>query len=87
LGLKAGLFRPISLWPFPERELRALTGAIKHLLVFEMNLGQMVEDVRISVGEQAMVHFHGRPGGIISTPREIEDAITRLIYRYELDRP
>ncbi len=83
-GLKVGLFRPITLWPFPGKELRALTRTIKHLLVFEMNFGQMVEDVKISVGEQARVHFHGRPGGIISTPHEIADAITKLIYRYEL---
>ncbi len=86
-GLKAGLFRPITLWPFPARELRALTRTIKHILVFEMSFGQMVEDVRISVGERATVHFHGRPGGIISTPHEIADAVTRLIYGYELDRP
>lgn len=84
-GLKAGLFRPITLWPFPAKQLRSLTRTIKHLLVFEMNFGQMVEDVKISVGEQAKVHFHGRPGGIISTPVEIADAITKLIYRYELD--
>ncbi|MBW1741372.1 MAG: 3-methyl-2-oxobutanoate dehydrogenase subunit VorB [Deltaproteobacteria bacterium] len=84
-GLRAGLFRPITLWPFPEKELRALTRTIKHVLVFEMNFGQMVEDVRISVGEQATVHFHGRPGGIISTPHEIADAITKLFYRYKLD--
>jgi 2-oxoglutarate ferredoxin oxidoreductase subunit alpha len=84
-GLRAGFFRPISLWPFPEKELRALTGRIKHLLVFEMNAGQMVEDVRMSVGEQATVHFHGRPGGIISTPREIGDAVARLVNKYQLD--
>lgn len=84
-GLKAGLFRPITLWPFPGKELRALTRTIKNLLVFEMNFGQMVEDVKLSVGEQARVHFYGRPGGIISTPHEIADAITRLIYRYKLD--
>jgi 2-oxoglutarate ferredoxin oxidoreductase subunit alpha len=84
-GLKAGLFRPITLWPFPAKQLRSLTRTIKHLLVFEMNFGQMVEDVKISVAEQAKVHFHGRPGGIISTPVEIADAITKLIYRYELD--
>jgi 2-oxoglutarate ferredoxin oxidoreductase subunit alpha len=83
-GFKAGLFRPITLWPFPEKELRALTRTIKHVLVFEMNFGQMVEDVKISVGEKAKVHFHGRPGGIISTPHEIADAITKLIYRYKL---
>lgn len=84
-GLKAGLFRPITLWPFPGKVLRALTRTIKHLLVFEMNFGQMVEDVRIGVGEQATVHFHGRPGGIVSTPHEIADAITKLMYRYELN--
>ena len=84
-GLKAGLFRPVTLWPFPGRELRALTRTIKHLLVFEMNFGQMVEDVKISVGGQAGVHFHGRPGGIISTPHEIADVITRLVHSYEPD--
>ncbi len=84
-GLKAGLFRPISLWPFPAKELRALTHTIKHLLVFEMNFGQMVEDVKIGVGEQAAVHFHGRPGGIIPTPHDIASAITKLIYRYKMD--
>ena len=84
-GLKAGLFRPITLWPFPGKELRALTSTIKNFLVFEMNFGQMVEDVKLSVGEQARVHFYGRPGGIISTPHEIAEAITRLIYRYKLD--
>lgn len=77
-GLRAGLFRPITLWPFPEAQLRALTTSIKHILVFEMNIGQMVEDVRISVGEKAVVHFHGRPGGIISTPVEIANVITKL---------
>ena len=83
-GLKVGLFRPITLWPFPDKDLKALTSRIKHVLVFEMNFGQMVEDVRMAVGEQATVHFHGRPGGIISTPHEIAGAITRLTCRYEL---
>jgi 2-oxoglutarate ferredoxin oxidoreductase subunit alpha len=50
-----------------------------------MNFGQMVEDVRISVGEEATVHFHGRPGGVVSTPHEIGGAITKLIYRHQLD--
>jgi 2-oxoglutarate ferredoxin oxidoreductase subunit alpha len=83
-GLKAGLFRPITLWPFPEKALRALTSTVKHLLVFEMNMGQMVEDVKISVGEKATVHFHGRPGGVVSTPHEIAGAITKLMHRYKL---
>jgi 2-oxoglutarate ferredoxin oxidoreductase subunit alpha len=84
-GLKEGVFRPITLWPFPGKALRDLTHTIKHLLVFEMNLGQMVEDVRISVGEQATVHFHGRPGGVVSTPHEIAEVITKLVYKYKLN--
>jgi 2-oxoglutarate ferredoxin oxidoreductase subunit alpha len=84
-GFKVGLFRPITLWPFPEKELRSLASTVKHLLVFEMNFGQMVEDVKMSVGEQATVDFHGRPGGVISTPHEIADVMIKLMYRYGLD--
>ena len=84
-GLKAGLFRPITLWPFPRKELQALTHTARHLLVFEMNTGQMLEDVQLTVSEQAMVHFHGRPGGIISTPHEIADVITRLMQKHKLE--
>jgi 2-oxoglutarate ferredoxin oxidoreductase subunit alpha len=80
-GIRAGLFRPITLWPFPEKELQALTTSIKHILVFEMNFGQMLEDVKLSVGEQAEVYFHGRPGGIISTSMEIAEVITKLAKR------
>ena len=63
-----------------------MTRTVKHILVFEMNLGQMLEDVKISVGEQASVHFHGRPGGVISTPHEVENVIKKLMYEYELDK-
>jgi len=79
-GVKAGLFRPISLWPFPEKELKELTKRIKHVVVFEMNLGQMVEDVKLSVDKDVTVHFHARPGGIISTPQEISDVLIRLAW-------
>jgi len=78
-GIRAGLFRPITLWPFPDKALRALPPSVQDILVFEMNTGQMVEDVRMSVGEKATVHFHGRPGGVISTPREIADVITKFV--------
>jgi 2-oxoglutarate ferredoxin oxidoreductase subunit alpha len=83
MGMRAGLFRPITLWPFPEKALQALTKSIKHVLVFEMNLGQMVEDVKLALGEKAVVHFHGRPGGVISTPVEIADVIAGLVDRIE----
>ncbi len=84
-GLKVGLFRPITLWPFPAKDLKGLTRTVKHILVFEMNCGQMVEDVKLSVGEQATVHFYGRPAGIIPTPHELADAAKKLFYKYKLD--
>lgn len=80
-GVKAGLFRPISLWPFPDRELKAWSRRVKRVLVFEMNLGQMLEDVKLSVDPDTTVHFHARPGGIISTPQEISDVLIRLAHR------
>jgi 2-oxoglutarate ferredoxin oxidoreductase subunit alpha len=71
-GVKAGLFRPITLWPFPQKQLRE-AAAGKKVAVFELCLGQMVEDVILSVGERAEIYFHGLPGGIIPTPAEVAD--------------
>jgi pyruvate/2-oxoacid:ferredoxin oxidoreductase alpha subunit len=70
-GLRLGLFRPISLWPFPQKELRALAEESKSFLVCELSWGQMLEDVRLSVGEQSPVHFYGRKGGMVPTPEEL----------------
>jgi len=87
-GLPVGLFRPISLWPFPEEELTALarrTPAIRTFLVVEMNAGQMVHDVRQFVGHQIPVRFKGRMGGIVPLPEEFEEEI-RLIFN-ELNSP
>jgi 2-oxoglutarate ferredoxin oxidoreductase subunit alpha len=67
-GLKVGLLRPISLYPFPEKALADLADRGKHFLVTELNTGQMVEDVRMSVGRRATVHFYGRPPGAGSLP-------------------
>jgi 2-oxoglutarate ferredoxin oxidoreductase subunit alpha len=80
-GIKAGLFRPVTLWPFPDKALNALATSVKQILVFEMNFGQMVDDVKMSVGEKASVHFYGRPGGVISTPYEVAEVITNLAHR------
>jgi 2-oxoglutarate ferredoxin oxidoreductase subunit alpha len=77
-GLKAGLFRPVTLWPFPSRPLRELNQNVDHFLVFEMSTGQMVEDVRLSLEGKGAVHFYGRPGGIISTPYEIAEKIEEI---------
>lgn len=71
LGLRAGLFRPITLWPFPSKELQRLAGRVKKFLVVEMSYGQMVEDVRLAVGSSVKVAFFGRAGGGIPTEKQI----------------
>ncbi len=74
-GIKAGLFRPITLWPFPEKQLRKAAHGKRGVLVVEINAGQMIEDVRLSVnGEEPVEHF-GRLGGIVPEPDEIVKAI------------
>jgi 2-oxoglutarate ferredoxin oxidoreductase subunit alpha len=80
-GLKVGMFRPISLWPFPGAALAELGKRVKLFFVFEMNMGQMVEDVRISLGGDGNIHFYGRPGGIIPTPLEISRTISSQYMR------
>ncbi len=77
-GFKVGLFRPITLFPFPEKELFMLSGKNRQFITIEMNAGQMVEDVRLSVSGRAEVSFYGRPGGIIITPEEVQEKILRL---------
>lgn len=72
-GRRVGLFRPISLWPFPEEELARLGRQVQSTLVVEMNAGQMREDVERVTG--GPVHFLGRMGGVIPTPEEIVAAL------------
>jgi 2-oxoglutarate ferredoxin oxidoreductase subunit alpha len=76
-GMKVGLFRPITLWPFPELQLRGLSSKVKHYLVFEMSTGQMLDDVRLSLQGYADIQFHGRPGGAVPTPAELANVIAR----------
>ena len=65
-GIKAGLFRPVTLWPFPENELERACAGAKKVLAVEMSLGQMVQDVRLYCGKRKdEVDFYGEPGGII----------------------
>jgi len=78
-GIKVGLFRPISLWPFPYAELKAATKGKKFCLDVEMSTGQMVEDVRLSVEGSLPVHFYGRTGGMVPTPDEVLRELVRLI--------
>jgi 2-oxoglutarate ferredoxin oxidoreductase subunit alpha len=79
-GFKVGLYRPKTLWPFPSNSLGDLSRGMGRMLVFEMSTGQMVEDVRLAAEGRCEVSFYGRPGGIVSTPEELERAIV-LNYR------
>jgi len=74
-GIKAGLFRPITLFPFPSKELKAAAKKAKVLLSVEMNAGQMIEDVRLAVDCRIPVKHFGRYGGVIHAPEEILKAI------------
>jgi 2-oxoglutarate ferredoxin oxidoreductase subunit alpha len=77
-GLKVGLFRPITLFPFPEQALRQISQRVKRFLSIEMNTGQMVEDVKLSVAGDANVHFYGHPPGSPPIPEELLEAIKKV---------
>ena len=70
-GIKAGLLRPITLWPFPDDAVVSTLSTAKAYLSVEMNMGQMIDDVRLAVSGQAPVEFFGRTGGVIPTPAEV----------------
>ena len=74
-GLSVGLFRPITLFPFPTVQIDGLAESGKRFLVVEMSYGQMVEDVRLAVNGKAEVEFFGRSGGVVPTPNEVLDQI------------
>ena len=76
-GLPAGIFRPITLWPFPSAELAALAPKLRAIIVLEMSAGQLVEDVRLAVEGRTAVFFHGRTGGMVPTPGEVVDELRR----------
>lgn len=74
-GIKLGLLRPITLFPFPKKRLDELSGQVKGMLSVEMSAGQMVEDVRLAVNGKVQVEYYGRMGGIIPSAEEIVDAL------------
>ena len=79
-GLKIGLIRPITLWPFPYEIIEKAAKNVKGILVTELNAGQMIEDVRLAVHDNVPVEHFGRMGGIIPNPIEILEALkTRLV--------
>jgi 2-oxoglutarate ferredoxin oxidoreductase subunit alpha len=74
-GIKVGLLRPITLFPYPTKAIQAMLGQVKGILSVEMSAGQMVEDVRLAVNGKVLVEHYGRYGGIIPTPDEVVEAL------------
>ena len=73
-GIKVGLLRPITLWPFPTEEISRLANRVKGMMVVELNAGQMIEDVKLAVEGRVPVYHYGRMGGVIPNPQEVFDA-------------
>lgn len=78
-GIKIGILRPITLWPFPKKEVARLAAQVKGILVVEINAGQMIEDVRLAATDNVKIEHFGRLGGIVPTPDEILDAFKEKI--------
>jgi len=78
-GINAGLIRPITLWPYPYDVFQNLPSSVKHILVCELSMGQMVEDVRLGVAGKYPVHFYGRTGGMIFEPEEISAKVREIL--------
>ncbi|MFN4200811.1 MAG: 3-methyl-2-oxobutanoate dehydrogenase subunit VorB [Fervidobacterium gondwanense] len=80
-GIKAGLLRPITLWPFPYERLEEIAKGKKLIFDVEMNMGQMLEDVRLAVKDHAPIEYYGRLGGVVPTPDEILQALKSKLGR------
>ncbi|MFZ0281980.1 MAG: 3-methyl-2-oxobutanoate dehydrogenase subunit VorB [Bacteroidales bacterium] len=78
-GIKAGLLRPITLFPFPSKQLNKLADSVRLMLTVEMSAGQMIEDVMLSVNGKVPVYHYGRMGGMIPTPDEVVDNLKARI--------
>lgn len=78
-GIKVGLLRPITLYPYPSKAIAEMVGQVKGILAVEMSAGQMVEDVRLAVDGKVKVEHYGRMGGIIHSPQEVMEALEQKI--------
>ncbi len=78
-GIKVGLLRPITLWPFPTKKIAQLGKRMKGILSLEINAGQMIEDIRLAVECSVPVRWYGRLGGIIPEPEEVVDEIKKML--------
>jgi 2-oxoglutarate/2-oxoacid ferredoxin oxidoreductase subunit alpha len=81
-GIKAGLFRPISLWPYPTEALAKVAEGKRALLTVEMSAGQMLEDVRLAVKDRVAVEFYGRMGGVMPLPDEVLEALRGVAFTH-----
>jgi 2-oxoglutarate ferredoxin oxidoreductase subunit alpha len=77
-GGRAGLFRPISLWPYPHEALAAEARKVKKILVVEMSTGQMIEDVWMAIGGKKKTEFFGKTGGMVPTPDEVAEMLSAM---------
>ena len=74
-GITAGIFRPVSLWPFPSAALSEATKNARAVVVVELSAGQMIDDVRLALGDRLPIYFHGRTGGMVPTPTGVLETI------------
>jgi pyruvate/2-oxoacid:ferredoxin oxidoreductase alpha subunit len=77
-GIRAGLLRPVSLWPFPSRRIQELAAKARVIQVVELSNGQMVDDVRLAVEGRVPVKFYGRMGGVVPSAEELLDVVKQL---------
>ena len=80
-GIKVGLFRPITLWPYPTKALKSYSNKIKGILSVELNAGQMIEDVKLAVECKIPVEHFGRLGGIVPSPQEVFNALKEKLIK------
>jgi len=80
-GIKVGLLRPITLYPYPTGYLQGITGQVKGILSVEMNAGQMIEDIRLAVDGKIPVEHYGRFGGMVHSPNEVLEALEEKIIK------
>jgi 2-oxoglutarate ferredoxin oxidoreductase subunit alpha len=76
-GIKAGLLRPITLFPFPSDKIAELTRQLKGILTVELSAGQMIEDVKLAAEGRVKVALHNRMGGMVPSPEEVLDALIK----------
>jgi 2-oxoglutarate ferredoxin oxidoreductase subunit alpha len=80
-GIRAGLLRPVTLYPYPKKYIRDISERVKGILSVEMNAGQMVEDVRLAVDGRVRVEHYGRYGGMVHSPKEVLEALEEKIVK------